>query len=82
MKDRILVHFGLGDFPEDLKEIPSKFAELAEAIACLLPDNEDRHFALKKLLEARDCAMRAHTGSFGDDRPYARNLRGNPDHDE
>jgi hypothetical protein len=42
-----------------LVEVNQKFAELAQALMTL-PSNAERTAALRKLIEARDCAGRAH----------------------
>lgn len=42
-----------------LQAVSQPFAELAEQIATTLPRNPERTVALRKLLEAKDCAVRA-----------------------
>jgi len=44
--------------PENLQSISKPFAELAWKLH-ILPDNPERTTALRKLLEAKDCAVRA-----------------------
>jgi hypothetical protein len=41
------------------REIGHSFAELAKLITELLPRNPERTVAMRKLLEARDCCLRA-----------------------
>ena len=43
----------------ELKEVSQKFHTLAWEIAQSLPVNEERHVCLRKLLEAKDCAVRS-----------------------
>lgn len=44
---------------DDLKETSRMFAKLAGWIVTELPRNPERTVALRKLLEAKDCAVRA-----------------------
>jgi len=43
----------------DLKPVSQAFAELARDIDAMLPENPEKTTALRKLLEAKDCAVRA-----------------------
>lgn len=45
--------------PEHLREISKPFCILADDIIQKLPKNPERTAALRKLLEAKDCAVRA-----------------------
>jgi len=45
--------------PEPLKSVSKPFCELAKTIEETLPDNTEREFALRKLLESKDCAVRS-----------------------
>ncbi len=56
--DPILQYFVYSHLPERLQATSKPFAELAQMIAAL-PDVEERHVALRKLLEAKDAAVRA-----------------------
>lgn len=64
MKDRhpgttfILQFFAFAHLPPHLQEISRPFCELAERIADG-PQNAETTAALRKLLEAKDCAVRA-----------------------
>jgi hypothetical protein len=42
-----------------LQDVSKPFGELAARIVDTLPDNPERTTALRKLLEAKDCAVRA-----------------------
>jgi hypothetical protein len=47
------------DLPEHLQAVNEPFAKLAVRIVATLPRNPERTVALRKLLEARDAALRA-----------------------
>jgi hypothetical protein len=55
----ILQFFEYKHLPPHLAQISSRFAEMALAIVGELPRNPERTVALRKLLEAKDCAVRA-----------------------
>ena len=55
----ILQFFAHSHLPPHLAEVSRPFGELAERLAACLPDNPERDVALRKLLEAKDAAVRA-----------------------
>lgn len=55
----LLQFFGYEHLPEHLKEISKPFAILANKVIQDLPENPETEMALRKLLEAKDCAVRA-----------------------
>jgi hypothetical protein len=55
----ILQFFAHSHLPPHLAEVSRPFGELAERLATCLPDNPERDVALRKLLEAKDAAVRA-----------------------
>ena len=57
--DPILRFFHFEHLPERLKVVSIKFFELACFIIATQPRNAERTAALRKLLEAKDCAVRA-----------------------
>lgn len=57
--DPILQFFAYAPLPEHLQKISAPFGELATDIVASLPPNEERRVALRKLLEAKDAAVRA-----------------------
>lgn len=59
MNEYLLQFFAYQHLPENLQLISKPFGELAEAIVRTLPRNPERTTALRKLLEAKDCAVRA-----------------------
>jgi hypothetical protein len=59
MKDYLLQFFAYEHLPDALKEVSKPFSVLAHDIVAKLPSNPERTVALRKLLEAKDCAVRA-----------------------
>lgn len=59
MNEYLLQFFAYQHLPEKLQSISRPFGELAEKIVAELPRNPERTVALRKLLEAKDCAVRA-----------------------
>jgi hypothetical protein len=59
MKDRLLQFFEYAHLPERLQSVSRPFCVLAHEIAGSVPANPERTVALRKLLEAKDCAVRA-----------------------
>jgi hypothetical protein len=57
--DPILQFFGWAHLRPELQVISKPFGELAEWIGATIPDSPEREAALRKLLEAKDCAVRA-----------------------
>jgi hypothetical protein len=55
----MLQFFGYSHLPENLQSISKPFGELAQKLVDILPRNPERTAALRKLLEAKDCAVRA-----------------------
>jgi len=59
MTNRMLQFFNYAHLPVTLQPISKEFCALAEWIVEKLPSNPERMVALRKLLEAKDCAIRA-----------------------
>lgn len=60
MEQEFLIQFfEFSHLPEHLQEVSRPFGELAARIVETLPRNPERTTALRKLLEAKDCAVRA-----------------------
>ena len=55
----IIQFFAFAHLPPHLQEVSRPFGELAERIVATLPRNPERTVALRKLLEAKDAAVRA-----------------------
>lgn len=58
-KEHIMQFFAFAHLPAHLQAVSRPFGELAEHIATTLPRNPERSAALRKLLEAKDAAVRA-----------------------
>jgi hypothetical protein len=57
--DPLLQFFQYAHLPAHLQAVSEPFGELADHIIGSLPRNPERTVALRKLLEAKDCAVRA-----------------------
>jgi len=55
----LLQFFAYDHLPAHLQAVSAPFGELADHIVKTLPRNPERTVALRKLLEAKDCAVRA-----------------------
>lgn len=59
MDEPLLQFFAYDHLPGELQEHSRPFSVLAQQIVDTLPRNPERTTALRKLLEAKDCAVRA-----------------------
>ncbi|RUW57157.1 hypothetical protein [Mesorhizobium sp. M8A.F.Ca.ET.021.01.1.1] len=59
MEEAILQFFKFEHLPEKLQTISKPFGDMANWIVEKLPRNPERTTALRKLLEAKDAAVRA-----------------------
>jgi hypothetical protein len=66
-RDRMLQFFEYAHLRQDLQGISRPFGELAEWVVNTLPQNPERTVALRKLLEAKDCAVRSTLYREGDE---------------
>lgn len=57
--DHVLQFFAYDHLPEKLQQVSRPFCELAHELAYRLPGNAETTICLRKLLEAKDCAIRA-----------------------
>lgn len=57
--DRMLQFFAYAHLPEHLQKVSEPFSVLANLIVDTVPSNPERTVALRKLLESKDCAVRA-----------------------
>jgi hypothetical protein len=55
----LLQFFAYSHLPAHLQAVSMPFGVLADDLARTLPDNPEKTVALRKLLEAKDCAVRA-----------------------
>jgi hypothetical protein len=58
-QDRLLQFFAYNHLPDHLQAVSKPFCDLAMELTINLPSNPERTTALRKLLEAKDCAVRA-----------------------
>ncbi len=63
--DPILHFFHYRHLPPALQEISQMFCVMAQFVVDNLPRNPERTVALRKLLEAKDCAVRANLPTPG-----------------
>lgn len=59
MKSPIMKYFEYAHLPERLQEVSKPMGELATAMDESLPDGAEKSAGLRKLLEAKDCFVRA-----------------------
>jgi len=59
MKSSLMQYFEYAHLPAHLQAVSKLFGELAKQIEDTLPANPEKTTALRKLLEAKDCAVRA-----------------------
>ncbi len=59
MKHYLLQFFKYQHLPTHLQEISKPFCDLAEHMNNTLPNNTELSMGLRKLLEAKDCAIRS-----------------------
>lgn len=57
--EAILRHFTYDHLPPDLRVVSKQFADIAYAMASSLPSNPETTVCLRKLIEAKDAAVRA-----------------------
>lgn len=55
----LLQFFAFKHLPPELAAVSGRFCDMAHTIAAICPRNPERTTALRKLLEAKDCAVRA-----------------------
>ncbi len=63
----ILRHFAFSHLPDHLQRVSKPFCELAHEMAQNLPPGPEVSAGLRRLLEAKDCAVRAALDAPGDD---------------
>lgn len=59
MPSTTIKYFKYDHLPEKLQEISKPFSELAELLEKTLPDSAEKSAGMRKLLEAKDCFVRA-----------------------
>jgi len=59
MSNPIIKYFDYDHLPEPLQAVSKSFGELATQMNEALPDGPEKSAGLRKLLEAKDCMVRA-----------------------
>lgn len=59
VEERMMKWFEFGHLPEHLQAVSSKFYDAACSVCALVDPGPERTVALRKLLEAKDAAVRA-----------------------
>lgn len=57
--NRMLQWFKFDHLPSNLKEVSAHCCELAKTMDSMLPEGAEKTAGLRKLLEAKDCFVRA-----------------------
>lgn len=55
----LIQFFRFEHLPTELQAISCRFSRVAQHIDATIPENSEKTMALRKLLEAKDCAVRA-----------------------
>ena len=71
MPYEVLQFFGFDHLPEPLKEVSLPVGMLARSMASELPFCEETREGLRKLLEAKDCFVRARIIQMSQEKPDA-----------
>jgi hypothetical protein len=58
-QEPLLQFFSYAHLRDDLKDVSVPFAQVAHHVVDTLPRNPERTVCIRKLLEAKDCAVRA-----------------------
>ncbi len=58
-QNKLLQFFKYDHLPPHLQAVSGQFGDLAQRLDETLPNNAEKTTALRKLLEAKDCAVRA-----------------------
>lgn len=58
-EDRMIKWFAWSHLPEKFQAVSRPFGELAQLVVDTIPSGPERTVALRKLLEAKDAAVRA-----------------------
>lgn len=59
MQNQIMKYFEYAHLPPKLQEVSKPIGELAKQMDASLPDGAEKSAGLRKLLEAKDCLVRA-----------------------
>lgn len=59
LDEPMLKFFKFDHLPKHLQAVSGNFCDIAHTIVAIVPRNAERTVALRKLLESKDCAVRA-----------------------
>lgn len=59
MSSTTIKYFKYEHLPPELQEVSKPIAELAQTLEETLPDGQEKSAGMRKLLEAKDCFVRA-----------------------
>jgi len=59
MPSTVAKYFNYAHLPENLQEVSKPVADLAKLMESMLPDGAEKSAGMRKLLEAKDCFVRA-----------------------
>lgn len=59
MTTSIMKYFEYAHLPKHLQAVSKPFGEMAESFNASIPDGPEKSAGLRKLLEAKDCMVRA-----------------------
>lgn len=59
MPNPIMKYFKYAHLPQKLQKISAPVGDLAQAFDAMLPDGPEKTAGMRKLLEAKDCFVRA-----------------------
>lgn len=62
MDNPIMKYFEYAHLPEHLQKVSKPFGDMAQQMNANLPDGPEKSAGLRKLLEAKDCMVRAALG--------------------
>jgi hypothetical protein len=62
MPSTTIKYFDYGHLPEKLQEVSKPIGELAKLMEEILPDGPEKSAGMHRLLEAKDCFVRAKLG--------------------
>lgn len=59
MPSTVIQYFQVGHLPAALRTVAQPITELAHQLELMLPDGPEKSAGMRKLLEAKDCFVRA-----------------------
>ena len=62
MATTTIKHFAYGHLPDHLKSVSKSICDLAHELENTIPDGPEKSAGMRKLLEAKDCFVRAKLG--------------------